>query len=117
MTSITLYHNPRCSKSRAALALLEAEGVQPTLRLYLQEPPTLPELRKVLKALGTDVRALLRSSESAYRELGLDRPELTDTALLQAIVDHPLLLQRPLAMTRDKAAVGRPPENVLELLK
>lgn len=116
MTAITLYHNPRCSKSRAALALLEAAGVTPQLRLYLQDAPTLPELRALHQALGTGARNMLRSNEAPYSALGLDDPALGDSELLQAIVDHPILLQRPLALAGRRAVVARPPEIVLELL-
>lgn len=116
MSTVTLYHNPRCSKSRAALALLEAAGVQPRVRLYLQDPPTLAELQTLVQALGTGARALLRSSETPYQALGLDDPACSDKELLQAIVAHPILLQRPLALAGNRAVVGRPPETVLELL-
>lgn len=116
MRTVTLYHNPRCSKSRAALVLLEAAGVQPQVRLYLQDPPTLAELQTLLQALDTSARSLLRNNEPPYQALGLDEPALSDTELLQAIVAHPILLQRPLALAGNRAVVGRPPEAVLELL-
>jgi arsenate reductase (glutaredoxin) len=116
MTAVTLYHNPRCSKSRAALALLAAAGVSPLLRLYLQDPPSLGELRSLQQALGVDARSLLRNSEEPYRMLKLDAASCSETELLEAIVAHPILLQRPIALAGKRAVIGRPPETVLELL-
>lgn len=116
MPHVTLYHNPRCSKSRAALALLEAEGIQPQLRLYLEQPLTKTELRKLLKLLDMNARELLRESEDAYKRLGLSNPALDENQLIAAILAEPRLLQRPIAVVDDEAAVGRPPEKVLELL-
>lgn len=117
MTSITLYHNPRCSKSREALALLEQHGVEPDLRLYIDTPPTVPELRKLLRALALGPRDLLRTGETAYAERKLADPALSDTALLEAMAAEPRLIQRPIAVSGKHAVLGRPPEKVLELLR
>lgn len=116
MTAITLYHNPRCSKSREALALLQQHGIEPTLRLYLDTPLTVTELRALLPALALSPRDLLRSSETAYKERGLADPTLADSVLLEAMVAEPRLLQRPIAVSGQRAVLGRPPEAVLELL-
>lgn len=113
---ITLYHNPRCSKSRTALALLRDHGIEPEVRLYLEQPPTAAELKQVLSKLGISARALLRKGEDAYKELNLADESLSEKALIKAMVTHPKLIERPIAITRDQAVVGRPPENVLTLL-
>jgi arsenate reductase len=113
---ITLYHNPRCSKSRTALALLRDHGIEPEVRLYLEQPPTAAELKQVLSKLGISARALLRKGEDAYKELNLADESLSEKALIKAMVTHPKLIERPIAITQDQAVVGRPPENVLTLL-
>lgn len=113
---ITLYHNPRCSKSRQTLALLEARDIEPTIRLYLEQPPSAAELREVLRLLDMPARALLRRGESEYKELGLDDPTLDEDALIAHMVRHPILIERPIAITDTGARIGRPPENVLDLL-
>lgn len=113
---ITLYHNPRCSKSRTALALLRDHGIEPEVRLYLEQPPTAAELKQVLSKLGISARALLRKGEDAYKELNLVDESLSEKALIKAMVTHPKLIERPIAITQDQAVVGRPPENVLTLL-
>jgi arsenate reductase (glutaredoxin) len=112
----TLYHNPRCSKSRAALQLLHEHGVEPELRLYLEHPPTMDELRDLFARLGPDRRALVRTGEPEYAELALDEPGIDDDALIAAIQAHPRLLERPVFVAGDRAVIGRPPERVLELL-
>ena len=115
--AITLYHNPRCSKSRTALALLREAGIEPLLIDYLSQPPDVPELARLCVCLGLAPRALLRTGEEEYRTLGLGRAEVTDTAILEAIHRHPRLLERPIAVRDDgRACIGRPPERVLELL-
>lgn len=116
MNTITLYHNPRCSKSRQALALLRERDVEPRLRLYLEEPPTKTELYSLLKKLGLGPRDLLRTGEEAYRRLGLADTSLTADQLIHAMIEEPKLLQRPIAVCGEQAVVGRPPEDVLELL-
>jgi arsenate reductase len=114
---ITLYHNPRCSKSRAALELLESRGVTPTVVRYLDSPPDAATLKRLLQALGLGARALLRTGESEYGELGLDNASLSDEQLIAAMVAHPRLIERPVAFDGRRAVIGRPPERVLELLK
>ncbi|MBD9397242.1 arsenate reductase (glutaredoxin) [Pseudomonas sp. PDM11] len=116
MTDLTLYHNPRCSKSRAALQLLEERGLQPTVVLYLDTPPSAAQLREVLNKLGMPARQLLRSGEDEYRELNLADSTLDEDALIAAMAAHPRLIERPILITGDRAVVGRPPENILELL-
>jgi arsenate reductase len=113
---ITLYHNPRCSKSREALALLEANKVNPKIIRYLEQPPTAAELADVLKKLGISARSLLRKGEEEYKTLSLANAELTDSALIEAMIAHPKLIERPIAIKGKKAVIGRPPETVLELL-
>lgn len=113
---ITLYHNPRCSKSRTALALLRDHGIEPEVRFYLEQPPTAAELKQVLSKLGIGARALLRKGEDAYKELNLADESLSEKALIKAMVTHPKLIERPIAITQDQAVVGRPPEKVLTLL-
>lgn len=114
---ITIYHNPRCSKSRAALELLASRGLTPDIVHYLDTPPDAATLRKLLKQLGLPARALLRQKEAEYTELGLSDPTLSDAALIAAMVTHPRLIERPIATDGRRAVIGRPPENVLELLK
>lgn len=111
-----LWHNPRCSKSRAALALLGERGIAPVIRDYLAQPPSPEELRGLLQALDLPVRQLLRAGEAAYAELALDRPHLDDAALLSAMAAHPRLIERPILVAAGRAVIGRPPERVLELL-
>ncbi len=116
MTNVTIYHNPRCSKSRATLALLEQQGIQPHIIKYLEDPPSTATLRSVLRMLGLKPRELMRTKETEYRSLGLDDPALSDEALIQAMHEHPRLIERPIVVAGDKAAIGRPPENVLNIL-
>lgn len=116
MTDLTLYHNPRCSKSREALAMLEARGLAPTVVRYLETPPDADTLRALLKALGLSARQLLRSGEDAYKTLGLADSALTEAQLVDAMATHPILIERPILVAGDRAVVGRPPEKVLEIL-
>lgn len=116
MTDLTLYHNPRCSKSRGALELLEARGLAPHVVRYLDTPPSAAELRVLLAKLGYTPRQLLRSGEEVYQELNLADPALDDEALIAAMLAHPRLIERPILVAGDRAVVGRPPERVLELL-
>jgi len=116
MTDVTLYHNPGCSKSRAALELLEARGIRLHIVQYLETPPDLQTLADLVGKLGLEARRLLRSAEPEYGALGLDDPALGEEALLEAIVAHPRLLERPIAVRGARAVIGRPPERVLELL-
>ena len=113
---ITLYHNPRCSKSRDALALLRSQGQEPEVILYLETPPNAKQLKALLAKLGLGARDLLRKGEDAYKELNLADPGLSEAALIKAMVEHPKLIERPIALRGDKAVIGRPPETVLQLL-
>ena len=113
----TIYHNPHCTKSRQTLALLEQRGLNPTVVEYLKTPPDGATLRRVLALLGVGPRALLRTGESVYRELGLDAQDKTEDELLAAMVEHPILIERPIVVVDGRrAAIGRPPENVLDIL-
>lgn len=116
MPDFTIYHNPRCSKSRQTLALLEENGVSPEIVLYLDTPPSAAELKTLLGKLGIEARALLRKGEEAYKAEGLADNSLDEAALLAAMVAHPKLIERPIVVKGDRAVLGRPPENVLELL-
>jgi len=112
--TITIYHNPRCSKSRATLALLEERGYEPTIRLYLEEPPDGAELRAILKKLGIGARDLVRKGEAEYRELGLSDPALDEAALIAAMAAHPRLIERPIVIAgrRSTSPVQRRPARV-----
>ena len=112
--SVTIYHNPRCSKSRQTLALLQENGVQPTVVEYLQTPPAVDELKRILGLLGLAARDIVRTKEAG--EEGIDPAALDEAALVRAIHAHPRIMQRPIVVTGEGAAVGRPPENVLEIL-
>lgn len=114
--SVTIYHNPRCSKSRQTLALLEEKGVSPDIVDYLNAPPSPSELSGILAMLGKEPRELMRKNEAPYKEQGLDDDSLSREALVQAMVDNPILIERPIVVTGGKAAVGRPPESVLDIL-
>jgi len=116
MTTSVLYHNPRCSKSRQALALLRERGVEPEIVLYLDTPPDADTLRSLLKQLGLPARALLRTGEADYTALGLDDATLDEQALIAAMAAHPRLIERPIFVHGARAAIGRPPERVLEIL-
>ncbi|CAM3959289.1 hypothetical protein CCOS865_02657 [Pseudomonas reidholzensis] len=116
MTDLTLYHNPRCSKSRGALELLEARGLTPTIVRYLETPPDAATLAALLGKLGIAPRQLLRSGEDDYKALDLGNPALTDAQLIAAMAEHPKLIERPILVAGDKAVIGRPPEKVLEIL-
>ena len=112
--ALQLFHNPRCSKSRATLALLESEGLEPHIVEYLKEPPSLQTLKDLHRALGCDTIEMVRAQESIFDELGLT--DADDETLLRAVTEHPILLQRPIVLNRGRAAIGRPPENVLDIL-
>ncbi|WP_411562683.1 arsenate reductase (glutaredoxin) [Pseudomonas shirazensis] len=116
MTDLTLYHNPRCSKSRGALELLEARGLTPHIVRYLETPPDAATLTALLSKLGISARQLLRSGEDEYKALELANPALTEAQLIAAMVAHPKLIERPILVAGDKAVIGRPPEKVLEIL-
>ena len=114
--SVTIYHNPRCSKSREALSLLRDQGVEPEIVEYLKDPPNAQVLSELLTQLGLEPRALMRRKEAEYAELGLDDPALSRDALIEAMVTHPTLIERPIVVKGGKAALGRPPQAVLEIL-
>jgi arsenate reductase len=116
MSGSYLMHNPRCSKSRAALRLLQARGVAFAVRVYLEQPPARDELRALLAQLGIGARELLRSGEPEYGALGLAEPSLDDAALIDAMVAYPRLIERPVFVHGGRAVIGRPPERVLTLL-
>ncbi|MEL0638442.1 arsenate reductase (glutaredoxin) [Marinomonas sp. TI.3.20] len=112
----TIYHNPRCSKSRQTLALLEENGVQADVRLYLKEAPSVEEITTLLKQLAITPIELIRTKETIYKELGLNS-ESSDEERIQAMHSHPSLIERPIVIHNDHAKLGRPPEQVLELFK
>lgn len=114
--AVTIYHNPRCSKSRATLALLEAQGIEPQIVLYLDNPPDEAELDRLLTLLRMEPRDLMRKSEPEYRAQNLDDPDLSRADLIRAMVRTPILIERPIVVSGDRAAIGRPPEKVLEIL-
>lgn len=114
--NVTIYHNPRCAKSRATLQLLEARGIRPQVVEYLINPPTKAELDRILRLLNLEPRELMRKQEAEYREANLDDPGLTRDTLIIAMVQRPKLIERPIVVADDKAAIGRPPENVLTIL-
>ncbi|POM10537.1 arsenate reductase (glutaredoxin) [Pseudomonas sp. WP001] len=116
MTDLTLYHNPRCSKSRGALELLEARGLTPTVVRYLETPLNAAQLQALLAKLGLSARQLLRTGEDEYKSLNLADASLSEAQLIAAIAAHPKLMERPILETADKAIIGRPPKNVLEIL-
>lgn len=117
MKTVTIYHNPRCSKSRETLALLEQHGVEPQVVLYLDTPPSVAELKKLLQQLGfTSAHELMRKKEDLYKELKLADETLSEEQLLQAMVANPKLIERPIVVKGGKARIGRPPEQVLEIL-
>lgn len=111
----TIYHNPRCSKSRQTLALLEEKGIEPDVVLYLKEAPSSEQIAVLLGQLGLSARELMRTGEALYKEQQLDDASLTEQELIQAMSEHPRLIQRPIVVHDGKAALGRPPEQVLAL--
>jgi arsenate reductase len=116
LSDIVILHNPRCSKSRATLALLTDRGIQPTVVDYLSEPPNKGELVRILEMLGLTPRELMRRNEPEYRLLGLDDERLGHAELVEAMCTHPRLIERPIVIANGKAAIGRPPESVLDIL-
>ena len=114
--TVTIYHNPRCSKSRQTLALLEEAGISPEIVLYLETPPDAGELDRILKQLGLEPRQLMRRHEPEYREQGLDDMALSRDQLIAAMVATPRLIERPIVLAGGQAALGRPPETVLGIL-
>ncbi len=115
--AIVIYHNPRCAKSRQALQLLREHDVEPEIVEYLKRPPSVARLKRLLRLLGLSPRELIRRKEKTYKELGLGDPGLSDEDLIRAMVEYPVLIERPIVVKDDRVAVlARPPENVLDLL-
>jgi len=114
--SVKIYHNPRCSKSRQTLQLLEENGVQAEVIQYLKTPPTADELESILIMLDIQPRELMRTKEAEYKATGMDNPELSRDALIAGMVNTPKLIERPIVLANGKAAIGRPPESVLAIL-
>ena len=114
--SIKIYHNPRCSKSRQTLQLLEEKGIEPEIVLYLENTPSKTELKRILKALGLKARDLMRKKEAEYKDNNLADESLKEDDLITAMNQFPKLIERPIVVNGDQAAVGRPPENVLEII-
>lgn len=113
---VVIYHNPRCSKSRATLQLLRERGIEPAIVDYQQTPPDTAELERILSLLGMEPRDLMRRKEDEFKAAGLDDPQLTRAELVRALHAHPKLIERPIVLANGKAALGRPPELVLEIL-
>ena len=116
MSDVTIYHNPRCGTSRTTLDLIRKRGIEPKVMEYLKTPPTVRELDAILKLLGMEPREVMRTKEPGYAEYKLDNPKLTRAELIAAMVQHPILIQRPIVLSKGKAALGRPPENVEKIL-
>jgi arsenate reductase (glutaredoxin) len=116
MTEISIYHNPRCSKSRETLALLENRGLNIKVVEYLKQTPTADDIAELLRRLNISARELMRTKETEYKALGLDDKTLTESELIQAMISTPKLIERPIVLANGKAAIGRPPENVLAIL-
>jgi len=116
MSSITIWHNPRCSKSRQTLQLIVDSGAEPTIIEYLKTPPSKAELTEALQKLGLEPRDLMRKKEAPYKELSLGDEGLTQEELLAAMIENPVLIERPIVFRGKRAVIGRPPENVLDLL-
>jgi arsenate reductase len=117
MSDIEIYHNPRCSKSRQTLAVLEENGFEASVVEYLKTPPSAEHLAKIISQLGISPRELLRKGEAIYKELNLNDTSLTDQYLIEAMCENPKLIERPIVIHNGKAKIGRPPESVLEILK
>lgn len=116
MSNYQIFHNPQCSKSRAALALLEEKGIDAEVVLYLKEDFSTEQIKALLTKLNLSARDIMRTGEEAYKNLNLANPELSEDALIQALAENPRLIERPIVIKGDKAVVGRPIENVAELI-
>ena len=114
--SVTIYHNPRCSKSRQTLEILKGQNIKVEIIEYLKSSPNAETLKQILSYLDIPARELLRKGESAYKEAGLDDTSLSEDELIAAMVEHPILIERPVVVNNGKAAIGRPPESVLAIL-
>ncbi|GAA4348473.1 arsenate reductase (glutaredoxin) [Kangiella taiwanensis] len=117
MSDFSILHNPRCSKSRQTLELLQENGVEPTIVKYLETPPSEHEIRNIVKLLGVSPRDILRKKEAEYKEAGLDNADLNDDQVISLMVQYPKVIERPIVYSGKAAAVGRPPENVLNIIK
>ncbi len=116
MAEFTIYHNPRCSKSRETLALLQAKGIEPNIVEYLKTPPSASQLKSIVKQLGIKPQQLVRKGEEIYKS-GYANKTLSDAQWIEAMVENPSLIERPIVIRGQRAALGRPPQNVLQLLK
>lgn len=114
---ITIYHNPRCSKSRQTLSILENKGMEIDIIEYLKTPPDAATLKALLNKLGISAKDLVRKGEQEYQLAGLDKKEVTEDEIINAMIKYPKLIERPIVVNKDKAALGRPPENVLKILE
>jgi arsenate reductase len=114
--NVTIYHNPRCAKSRQTLQILKAQGIEPEIIEYLKTPPNAKELEDILQKLDMDPRELMRKKESDYTTNNVNDASLDRQALINAMVAHPILIERPIVLANGKAAIGRPPESVLAIL-
>ena len=115
MGTVTIFHNPRCSKSRNSLAILNEQGLEPEIRLYLEDPPSAEELTSILAMLDISARDLLRKGESDYKALNLADPDISEIEIIKAMIDYPKLIERPIVIKDGKAVIGRPPEKILSL--
>jgi len=116
MTQITLYHNPRCSKSRQTLQLLNERGIEPEIIEYLKTPPSIAQLKKILKLLNIKPRQLMRTQEAPYKTLDLENQDKRDEALIEALHNNPVLMERPVVIANHRAVIARPPEKVFEIV-
>ncbi len=114
--NVRIFHNPKCSKCRLTMDILNDKGIETTVVEYLSTPPGVDDLNEVLALLGIEPRELMRKHEAPYKENGLDNPELSREQLIQAMVDHPILIERPIIINGNNATIGRPPEKVLDIL-
>ena len=117
MNDITIYHNPRCSKSKATLELITSMGITPIVKLYLDEPISYDELSNVLDMLNISPRELLRKTESLYKKHNLGNNILDDSEIITFMIENPILIERPIVIRNKRAIIGRPPENVLKIIK
>ena len=116
MTDVTIYHNPRCTKSRQTLELLKENNITPEIILYLESPPTKTKISNLLNKLNISARDLVRTSEDAYKQKGLSDNTLSDEQLIEAMIAEPKLIQRPIVVAGEKAVIGRPPKNILNII-
>jgi arsenate reductase len=113
---VQIYHNPRCSKSRSTLELINQQGIEPVITNYLETPPNHQQLEHILQTLDMQPRELMRTNEAEYSEYNLDNPDLSRKQLIEAMIKYPKLIERPVVVVGDKVAIGRPPESVLKIL-